>query len=338
MDSPLITNKKTQITAPEGFSLTYFCYRYIAGLNSLRESRSVSRKRLALATSGIESNDFEAFQLHMQIERFSQSVDYLSSQSFIGIEDLCYANKLLAPNTKNAGKIRLHQNWVGPSLKKAVYLPPPPDKLEEPLKKLIENLNDTQMDSMHNICESHSTLLMIHPFTDGNGRCARALFESKSQKNNIWEISPFVFRLIIGDKKYISATRSFGIDNYAGTEHPFWNESLTWSGQASTKIAQELKATTDIISSKTLFSFSIEMGDFIKFCWSSPIFTFNKLLTRFNNNIAITIATIDHFLKSNLITIKKTSQSQEVIYEFDLIMDCYLRIENILLENGNHDK
>lgn len=336
-----LQNKTTQKNfRPKGFCFEKFCYRYIAGSNSLRGSRAVSRKRLALSGSGIQSSDLEAYQLHVQIEKFDYAVKQLAACNKITLKDLCAVNKIVASDTPGAGKVRRHQNWVGPSLSKAVYVPPKPDEIEALLERLTVSLNADSEESLHKICYCHSNFLMIHPFTDGNGRCSRVLLHALDMHRKEWKISPFIYRFLAGEDRYIAATRAFGVDNNHGIDNPFWSDSIAWGKNKISEIEDVLYRTQLEISQKTLLvNLGTGLSKIIEIAWSNPIFNFEKLSTHFKSNQENLIAILKHLIETGLISQKKIKHHEtEVIYEFKPIMDCYFEIESIMIGNGNYDK
>ena len=79
---------------------------------------------------------------------------------------------------KQPGEFRKSQNWIGgtrPS--KAVYVPPPPERLMEcldPFEKFIHD-ESIQLPTLVKVAMVHAQFESIHPFLDGNGRLGRLL-------------------------------------------------------------------------------------------------------------------------------------------------------------------
>ena len=80
---------------------------------------------------------------------------------------------------KEPGKIRTIQNWIGPpgsTLFSAVFIPPPPERVEELLEQLHAFIvADDRIPPLIRIGLVHAQFETIHPFLDGNGRMGRLL-------------------------------------------------------------------------------------------------------------------------------------------------------------------
>ena len=77
------------------------------------------------------------------------------------------------------GKIRTIQNWIGPpgsTLYSAVFIPPPPERVQELLEQLHGFIvADDRIPPLIRIGLVHAQFETIHPFLDGNGRMGRLL-------------------------------------------------------------------------------------------------------------------------------------------------------------------
>jgi len=79
---------------------------------------------------------------------------------------------------KQPGEFRHSQNWIGGTRPgNAIYVPPPPDRLEACTADLERFLHDEplRMPVLLKAAVAHAQFETIHPFLDGNGRVGRLL-------------------------------------------------------------------------------------------------------------------------------------------------------------------
>jgi len=87
-----------------------------------------------------------------------------------------------------AGRTRDMQNWIGGSdysPRNALYVPPPPETVDDYLDDLVAFVNRDDLSAMVQAAIAHAQFESIHPFTDGNGRIGRALVNTVLRRRGV---------------------------------------------------------------------------------------------------------------------------------------------------------
>ena len=74
------------------------------------------------------------------------------------------------------GELRTSQNWIGgTNLDNAIFVPPPPENMNEALTDWEYFLHEQNMPLLVQLALAHYQFEVIHPFLDGNGRIGRLI-------------------------------------------------------------------------------------------------------------------------------------------------------------------
>ncbi|MEU4313897.1 Fic family protein [Nocardia sp. NPDC024068] len=110
----------------------------------------------------------------------------------IVVDDLTAAHRELMRGDPTdgdyAGRVRDMQNWIGGSKyspRDALYVPPPPETVDEYLQDLIGYANREDIPALAQAAITHAQFESIHPFTDGNGRIGRALINAVLRRRSM---------------------------------------------------------------------------------------------------------------------------------------------------------
>ena len=112
----------------------------------------------------------------------------------ISVRLLCNAHRLLMAGARGAGKhpgeLRRSQNWIGGTRPgKALFVPPPPERVPELLGDLERFIHDPRpkLSPLVRVALVHAQFETIHPFLDGNGRIGRLLIAALMEQ---WGLLP----------------------------------------------------------------------------------------------------------------------------------------------------
>ncbi len=119
-----------------------------------------------------------------------------------------------------AGRIRDMQNWIGGSdhsPRNALFVPPPPARVEALLDDLIDYLNRDDIPVLVQAAIGHAQFESIHAFTDGNGRIGRALVAAVLRRRGITRnaVVPLASGLLARRDDYFAALGAYRLGDPA---------------------------------------------------------------------------------------------------------------------------
>jgi Fic family protein len=136
-------------------------------------------------------SDTTAVEVLANIEAMADGVAAVGPGQPITTELLLAIHRRLLGQTRldsHAGRFRDQQNWIGGSSYNpgsAVYVPPPPERVDELVADLVEFCNTADLPAVAQAAIAHAQFETIHPFVDGNGRTGRALIHLISRRRGL---------------------------------------------------------------------------------------------------------------------------------------------------------
>lgn len=124
--------------------------------------------------------------------------------------------------TKEPGRFRTTQNWIGPvgsTIDEAFFVPPESRLLPEYLDNFEKHYHEEQLDSLVQLAVIHAQFEILHPFSDGNGRLGRMLVPLFLYEKKILSRPMF----------YISEHLESNRDLYVGYLRPLGKEAGVWN-------------------------------------------------------------------------------------------------------------
>jgi len=143
-------------------------------------SRRLLKAQLALGL-GDDPRDVTATEVLNNVEAMRWATEAVAEAHEVTVEHLLEIHRRLLAGTRLehvGGQVRVDQNWIGGSSYNpcsAVFVPPPPDRVDELLVDLCAFCNDDGLPAVAQAAIAHAQFETIHPFADGNGRTGRAL-------------------------------------------------------------------------------------------------------------------------------------------------------------------
>jgi Fic family protein len=146
---------------------------------------------------------------HLEALNHKEAIDFiekLSQNETITLQDIKNLHYLVLNNIdrKNAGTYRTIDVGVRKS-DGSIYKFCEPIKVPENMQNFIQNLNKTDENPVLKSAKVHLEFVTIHPFSDGNGRCARLLMNLVLLQNGY----PLTIIKVEDRVKYIKAIEHY---------------------------------------------------------------------------------------------------------------------------------
>ncbi len=136
--------------------------------------------------------DFQAGEFEDRYEYRAFQPSSIHHAWMISDPELCssfLARQIVRGERKMPGEFRISQNWIGVSLKNAIFVPPHHEHVNDLMSDLEKFLHDEDviLPPLLKIGIAHYQFETIHPFLDGNGRLGRLMISLYLASENLLE-------------------------------------------------------------------------------------------------------------------------------------------------------
>lgn len=164
--------------------IDFFIRAYVAKEATQSSRIEGTRTKIDDAFKDADDIDPEERDDWAEVQNYIQAINYAIKR----LDTLPLSNRLLRETHailmqgvrgehKRPGAFRVSQNWIGVSLKNAVFIPPPHERVPELMSDMERFLHDDEIKvpPLIKIAIAHYQFETIHPFLDGNGRLGRLM-------------------------------------------------------------------------------------------------------------------------------------------------------------------
>lgn len=305
----------------------YF-HRYLAGGTVMRQGRTVSRRDFIIANSGVATTSALADQVAAATQRFSTAVALLTNSQQLDLEQLSRINgalrgSLTSPVLRNK-----------PLTFKALramndYQCPEPEIALAQSKQFLSQ-HKTQQATAKEALALLAGLTLAHPFTEGNGRTTRALFEALCTRHQHDMLSPYLFVLSSNRMDdFIGFLHSHRDSAYRDIGQRFFHDFLAWQEHFSKQCSSIESNTVNKINNKLLFIQPDRWHTpLLQLFWQSPMISVKTLPAKVADYFAAKPA-LDTLLERGVISM--TTFYNELCFVADDILAAHEAIEDTLL-------
>ncbi|ESP90550.1 MULTISPECIES: Fic family protein [Pseudoalteromonas] len=303
--------------------------RYLAGGSSLRETRNITRKQLALTNCGVGFiHPGSQVQTELNL-RFMKAVEIFNS-SGINISTLSQVNSIFL-NRKTS--IRTSGVKIATPSQELEFKPPSADKLQSLLTQMQIDIAEFPVISIQQAICFYTQLIKIHPFSDANGRTARAMVCAMLINDPSAYIS-FLYRLNANKEDYIAALDAYTLTSKEYIDSTYWDQAQYFGKQVAQLSTQVILETHKSLT--TQFTLSPDAKNcvlLIEHLWLHPIVYPPKLASHLKLSEIDLDKAIDELVKRKILVPRAMRNPKgAVVLECPKIMSAWAQIDNQFLQ------
>lgn len=234
--------------------------------------------------------------------------------------------------TKQPGEFRTSQNWIGVSLKHAVFVPPHPDRVLDLMSDLEKFLHDEThyVPPLIKAAIAHYQFETIHPFLDGNGRLGRLLIPLYLASEQIL-LKPALY---LSD--YFEHHKTAYIDHLMAVRHGnhmrewlvFFLYGVVETAQSSIVVFKNILALKERIDQQILPRFSTRRQEsaqqLMRYLYQNPVVDVKTIAAQLDTSPTTANALVTDFMKHGVL-VETTGQNRNRLFAFREYLDLFTR-------------
>ncbi len=231
---------------------------------------------------------------------------------------------------KMPGEFRTSQNWIsGATINDAVFIPPPPQKVDElmsDLEKFLHNDNILTPDLIK-IGIAHYQFETIHPFLDGNGRIGRLLITLYLVQKKIL-VKPTLYLSSFFEKNkslYYDNLMRVRTNNNLNQWLKFFLEGVKQTAENSIQTFNNIIALRDKLERKTIPSLGKKTEtalEFLHYLYKHPIIDSGDVVKTLNINASTANRLIEDFIRLKIL-VELTGNKRNRVFAFHKYLDLF---------------
>jgi len=271
-----------------------------------------------------------------EVQNYIQAINH----AIASLERLPFSNRLLKEThailmqgvrgqTKQPGDFRVSQNWIGVSLRNAVFVPPHHERVVELMSDMEKFLHDDtlKVPPLIRIAIAHYQFETIHPFLDGNGRLGRLMISLYLASERLL-VKPALY---LSD--YFERHKTAYVDHLMAVRNGdhlrewliFFLFGVEETARASAEVFRQILALKEHIERETLPRFSHRRQDnaqqLIRFLYRQPVVDVKAVVARLGTTTNTATSLINDFLAQGVL-VEVTGQKRNRLFVFSR----YLRL------------
>jgi len=310
--------------------IDFFIRMYVA--KEATESSRIEGTQTNIEDAFKQMDDLDPEQRNdwSEVQNYIAAVNHATAR----LADLPLSNRLLREThaillqgvrgaQKMPGEFRISQNWIGVSLKNAVFVPPHHDRVPDLMSDLERFLHDQELKvpPLVRIAIAHYQFETIHPFLDGNGRLGRLMIslflasEGLLSKPALY-ISDYFERHKTAYIDHLMAVRQ---GNHMRDWLVFFLHGVHETAEASAQVFRDILALKERIEREILPRFSSRRQDnaqhLIRHLYRQPIVDVKAVSVIISSTVNTASSLINDFVAAGVL-IEMTGQRRNRLFIF----------------------